>query len=123
MISCSALKVEVVSASPCLLCSPVLSFVVLSCAVSCRAASCRGRVRARARACARARARVRARAFACLVHHCDFSFVRSCVLPCLLWSVCLLFEALDLPQWFNDFLFLVYVSNTFPDFKPYLFHI
>ena len=86
--------------SPCLFCSPLLS-----CAVPRRAVL------------------VRARASACLVHHCDFSSVCSCVLPCLLWLVCLLFEAFDLPQWFHVFLLLVAVSSTFRDFKPYIFHI
>ena len=47
--------------------------------------------------------RARARASACLVHHYDFSSVCSCVLPCVLWLVCLLFEAFDLRQWFHVF--------------------
>ena len=81
--------------------------VLLCCFALCRAAS----------------RRARARASPCLVHHCDFSSVCSCVLPSLLWSVCLLFEAFDLPQWFHVFSLLVYGSSTFPDFKPYQFHI
>ena len=102
-LPCSALNVKVVSVSPCLFCSPVLS-----CAVP-----------RRARACARARAR----ASACLVHHCDFSSVCSCVLPCLLWLVCLLFEEFDLPQWYHVFLLLVAAASTFRDFKLHPFHM
>ena len=60
----------------------------LCCPVLCRAASCPGR------------------ASACFMYHCDLSSVCSCVPPCLLWSVCLLFEVFDLPRWFM-FLLLV----------------
>ena len=50
-----------------------------------------------------ARSRARARASACLVHHCTFSCVCSCLPPCLQWTICLLFEAFDFHKGFIFF--------------------
>ena len=52
----------------------------------------------------------------------DYAAACCHALCCLvLWTIYLLFEAFDLPQWFHVcFLLLVAVSSTFAAVKPYL---
>ena len=56
------------------------------------------------------------------MHHCHFSSVSSSLPPCLLWIICLLFDAVDFPQWIHLFLLRICVSNTVSDSKLYLFY-
>ena len=91
-MDCSAACCGVLCSLCCV--SPSLcSCAVMRCAVWCCAVPCRARLSA------------------CLAYHCHISSVCSRLPPCLLWSVCLLFEAFGFPERFHDFCF-VYIQHV-----------